>query len=475
MINQRKPVFPVPEALPVRSKGPWQIEEQTDGGGNVSLDHRIMSVPLGNSAQEELIRAHEMMHAHISPWYPSKMATKHGVSLAALQFAEDLRVHLYLRHHAGVDTSSGISSDAGLADMAENVALHENLEGAVLAAVASGYTGDFERWIAALQARDRTMAQDVKQIALRAQELMGLGRATFQNSIDVARYVDAAVADYRKRRQQQIRAQHQARQEALQQSAQQAQAAMQQAAPIFKQPLQKIELTREELLQQVEGELQQQMLSMSGTGMGNNQKWAELHIENVPLTLPFPGSLGRKTRRPSTEGALPLYIQRYCLGDGSIFARSRKRQGGTVLIDGSGSMNLTREQLVALVTAAPGAKVAIYGSPDRGRQGGYLRIVADQQRRAADAEIKSPGLDNCVDGPALRWLALQKRPLIWVSDGRVTGVTEAWVGAPSEVGGGFPNGAVECVRLCQVHGIKQLEKVDQAIEYLQLLAGKSRR
>jgi len=62
-------------------------------------------------------------------------------------------------------------------------------------------------------------------------------------------------------------------------------------------------------------------------------------------------------RIASEEGTLPRNIYRY-LVDGRVFQHVRRRLGGAVLIDCSGSMSLSAEDLKSILKHSPGACVA---------------------------------------------------------------------------------------------------------------------
>jgi hypothetical protein len=128
---------------------------------------------------------------------------------------------------------------------------------------------------------------------------------------------------------------------------------------------------------------------------------------------------GRAGQRCATEGTRVSRPDRYAI-DLAIFTRRVRGAGATVLIDTSGSMSLSVEQVEEIVRSAGGAAVvAIYSGHN---DVGELRIVARGDRRAANEDFKSFGSGNVVDLPALEWLAKQPEPRLWVSDGCVTGI-----------------------------------------------------
>ncbi len=118
----------------------------------------------------------------------------------------------------------------------------------------------------------------------------------------------------------------------------------------------------------------------------------------------------------------------------SAFARRRRDQGRkarmSILIDGSGSMDVTNQIIGTIQERLPAAWVAIYGSEADSTRRGTLVIVAQGGKRlvfkdrAELARKHDLGGGNVVDGPALRLLGKQSGPRVWVSDGHVTGVND---------------------------------------------------
>lgn len=150
--------------------------------------------------------------------------------------------------------------------------------------------------------------------------------------------------------------------------------------------------------------------------------WGRLTVEEAPLTERLKANPERKVRA-TDMGAIPRYMHRITI-DQRVFGRRRKRVifQGTVLIDHSGSMSLSTEQVEEILTRWPAVTIATYS----GQGGsGKLRVIARNGKRAANQYLRRPsGGENVVDGPALDWLAKQKGPRVWISDGHVTGVGE---------------------------------------------------
>lgn len=146
-----------------------------------------------------------------------------------------------------------------------------------------------------------------------------------------------------------------------------------------------------------------------------------MKITRPPLALRQPSVLrgGIARSRCRTEGTQITRPDRKVL-DGAIFGRGPSGGGGTVLVDASGSMSLSAEEVEAIVKAAGGAAVvAMYsGRADVGE----LRIVASGDRRVTNDRLEPYGSGNVIDLPALEWLSRQPSPRFWISDGCVTGV-----------------------------------------------------
>lgn len=69
--------------------------------------------------------------------------------------------------------------------------------------------------------------------------------------------------------------------------------------------------------------------------------------------------MGRGIRRPHDEGTIPVNMHRYAT-DRRIFRATGKYRGGSVLIDASGSMSLTDEQIEEIIHAASASIIATY-------------------------------------------------------------------------------------------------------------------
>lgn len=101
----------------------------------------------------------------------------------------------------------------------------------------------------------------------------------------------------------------------------------------------------------------------------------------------------------------------------TLFVKTRRRLGGAILIDASGSMGLTAEFLESVCKRLPAATIAYY-SGDGGSKC-HLVIHAKDGRRADHIEPTLGG--NECDYFALQWLLRQQGPRAFVTDGQFCG------------------------------------------------------
>lgn len=179
--------------------------------------------------------------------------------------------------------------------------------------------------------------------------------------------------------------------------------------------------------------------------------WGRMRYRELELTIPAPPEEPRVRDRLRVEGQVPRRFDRILLeGPGW---RSRKRlpstPPGSYLIDVSGSMGWSPQDLDWVLRRAPGATVAYYAA---GYRSGTLMVCARDGYRAE--HFPSLGGANVIDGPALLWLAEQPGPRIWVSDGEVTGVLD------------YPTDALirEAARITKTYAIRRVEKKDLLAE-----------
>lgn len=398
-------LYPLPEAIDGRH---WVVER---GQGSINTAERILKVPLGSSESDRHVRNHELAHAKITPRHPvHALALKYEISIDALQAVEDLRVHRYLRH-------VGIGRPGVLTQNDMHVLIkrcHHSRREVALLLVASMNTEDHGRALRSLErfASHDFIADVVEKVRL-IEKRMDSARLLFrpigfkQATAPAAQLLDALFPE---------------------------------------------SSGDEETSSQLPGDLIR-CGAMQPKSLGRVQ-WGTLAIQHLGLSMARALPRWSRGRSFREEGAMPLAPYRLPV-DGRIFVRKKRIIGGTVLVDGSGSMSLGAEQLEGILAAAPAATIAIYCG--RGKKG-TLTIVASRGRVISKEGLARArhGSGNVVDGPALRWLAQQSEPRVWVSDGAVTGVNDRptidlWA---------------EATLICRNHRITRVEKADAVTRFL---------
>jgi hypothetical protein len=196
--------------------------------------------------------------------------------------------------------------------------------------------------------------------------------------------------------------------------------------------------------------------------------FAELKIdESLHLTTEVRGYMSRK-RRASTSGKTIAYPSRM-IGDPArrVFGNKVKVKGGIVLIDISGSMSLSDEEIEAILEAAPAATIMAYS-----HQTGVLNstqpnawILARRGWRVPRIPNGIGNIGNGVDGPALAWAVRHRRPgepIVWICDGQVTNARDGFK----------PELAIMCAKYVKQHKVIMIPNVEQALK--QFASGKFR-
>jgi hypothetical protein len=189
-------------------------------------------------------------------------------------------------------------------------------------------------------------------------------------------------------------------------------------------------------------------------------EWQKLNIEFMPMPILSKGNLGKR-RVASNMGMRPRRMHRMITDPQMrIFDKVVRGTGGVVIIDGSGSMSFSREQLTKIIENAPGATVAVY--TDRGDSNmTNLWVVAHKGKMVN--ELPSVGQGNGVDFPAIEWGVKQKQtsrsPIVWVTDGGVCGKNGNFEAVL----------AMQCINFCKKNNIIVVPHVDEAVEQLKNL------
>lgn len=196
------------------------------------------------------------------------------------------------------------------------------------------------------------------------------------------------------------------------------------------------------------GLLEQMKYQRQGIGV-----WGDMEIHKPPLTVNLTSRLKNgRAYRPADIGYNPKYINRYCV-DRKIFKQKQHVLGGTILIDASGSMSFSGQDILEILQQLPAATIAMYNGSG---YNGDLRVIAKNGRRVDEQYMdRHSGRGNVVDGPALDWLSSMPARRIWVSDMHVFGK-----GNDSGI-----NLVKYCLDMCTKHKIINLKDVEEVKEH----------
>lgn len=413
---------PIPEAI---DGLPWQVlirPPQNHGGGILygvtDLRGQQMTLPPEEHPSARFVRLHELAHAKFTPRNvpPHAAAKKAKATVTDVQTAEDLRIqsllHLHgllprdLRHRTPDDLQRFA---AAVADHVTSGQAHTALEILTWARVGSGVAVHRRKG----QVKPRHRLAHLPELADELDQIDARARALIDQTGSVAHALALETA---------TKLAHQIAAEAVEAALPKRYSA--------KLPFQKvtIPLARKlrELLDAAKDTFTQPNPCPPPDATRGSGEWGELEtLPPLPLsTAHKPKAQPQRKRLAQLQGNR-LGSLRRLLTDGRAFRRDvrKPQKGGTVLIDASGSMDLSAEDIRAILDRAPAATVAMYSGLSSGT--GSVSIIAKAGRMATDREIArrrgQVGGGNIVDGPALRWLSKQAEPRTWICDGIVTG------------------------------------------------------
>lgn len=490
--------YPAPEIV----DGPendWKVTRDSNGQAFTQFADHTMKVPLGTDSLSQGIRMHEMLHVAYTPENWHQLAVDAGVDPAVVQHAEDARIEFLGSYQAGIQVGDLLTPDEqqqvgvktyknprALAELMMSAHMqHETRVGIFRGALNHATNEDAAQWVeenaAEIAKLDPIIRDNPDNLHAYAVNAIGVKKLTRRNAVSKAynlsstitnRYLNADQMEYydpddglpkpqdfetsiRMARElidslpddiDEMLPQKGDGDEGLTEKGDHTREGVEQGIAEMAPP----DVTREkmeEMLSDFAGTMKPEMVA--GEGM-----WGKLRpINEWPRPLTMPSRLRGNLPALTDEGALFTAPYRLTI-DNRVFRTIRKRPGGgAVLIDRSGSMHLRPDEVLSIMTMMPAAVIASYSGS---REDGRLDILAKDGRRARDESIaKNYGHNNCVDGPALLWLAEQKGPRFWISDGHVTGVSDA----PTE------NLRAHAALICRKHRIRRFDSIEEVMEF----------
>ena len=408
--------------------GAWQVEdcEPRRGIPATSIVERKMLAPSHDTDQARVIRAHEMMHAKVSPageweqWQNRKIA-----SIQAMVACEELRVNL-LCDRAGFDVKSHLSDGGETAD-GERLACTNDWKTAVHMAVATAGTASNKLYLNGIRRHNRLWGTALSDISKRAvKEMNKAGRRLSSTEV----HANTGLAPFGFIFTEKL-AEWVDRLAGMEPPSEEDESTEDSSMRTEGDEKDEKEVKREHsnigTVKVKETVFREKLKTITPDKMdGNVPYWGELMIEKLPLPIVAKGNLGKK-KTASNVGRSPRRIHRYMTDPQKrIFDNKRRGMGGVVCVDASGSMSLSQDDVRRILEASPGATVIAYSDLQDGAHNAW--ILADKGRMVD--EMPKMGQGNGVDFPALEWAVKRRQhstaPVIWMTDGGVCGPNQGF-------------------------------------------------
>jgi hypothetical protein len=421
----------MPEFIQRNDQAPraWTVEQGQPLRGDAWTDMRAakMRVPYGADETSRVVRAHELMHAKVSPLNREAMEAV-GVRWDCIVAAEEFRVNSLIGQQ-------GFNIDA-LADGSESST------GKLL-----GETGD---WNSVVRFMASTAGTKAGSDFLRG--LKSTNPVFAENARGIQKILKRELKRFLKPGTSYM-----------------ASTTEKDGLPIgftrFTVPIAKILeklLIPEGGVGEPDEFATEEIPDVAKIAKGEFGQFAKLIEDKLPKPNSVDGRLGRK-RVATNIGRNPRRMHRMLTDpDKRVFDRRARGRGGIVLIDQSGSMRLDEKDLWAIIEHAPGCVIIGYSHATGSTTVPNVWVLAERGRVVS--EVRSGNGGNGVDGPAIRFALAKRRanePFVWVCDGHVTD------GAGDDF---YMNLGEECAQLVVKNGIHMVASPYDAVESLKRVA-----
>ena len=414
---------PFPELVLTRQDGvtaeQWTVRAGSTLRGGASCDflQRTLTVPLGDTSIDRIVRAHELMHLRISP-VEGLSTESTGASLRALECAEECRVNEALRRlgFAVYELRDGSEKTAGArvaaaSDWREAVAFFVAIRGSDgEKEFLAGIRSQRPEWVRALRAVKKEVDGLFDRVGLTAltstlEESSGFAHTT----VPLARLIDRVAG----------------------------------SAPPH------------------DDESWKRFKKSLGPGARRapSGKFASLVVDESLSYIDILGRTGSRHRRYDVSGTVVGSPSRLWRDERRrVFRVNHRTAGGVIVIDQSGSMNIADGELDAVVRELPGVTILGYSHRPGDTVGSANAWVLATQTQRVET-VPSGNVGNGVDGPALRWALTFRRSgdlVVWVTDGQVTDSNDH----PQEAL------TMECAEMVRHHQIRLAASLTEAVTVL---------
>ena len=430
---------PLPEALgrhDTNKSGEWVVKgcEPTRGVPQTSVEERFMRVPLGDDELSAVVRAHELIHAKISPRNLQPWIDRGFASEEAMRSLEEVRVNLCAKR---LGYKVDLLVDGSETATGERAVALGDWRGSVMFAVGTAGTGGNKKFLTGVRRHNKVWADVLSDISKRVVREMNKIKGTDLTSTydegdglirgfacveRMGEWIDRLAGDAPKSESEES--------DTAGKGGSDGESGEGTAGS---EPVKRKRGRPKKSESDTAGEVERSRRTTIRSDYGTRPipGWMKLRVEKVPLPDILNGSLGKR-RVASPTGKTPRRLHRLLTDpERRVFDKTIKGKGGIIVFDCSGSMRLSREQIVNVVMSAPGCTILAYTVSDwtvdeNGEANKPNAWVLAHQGRVCSELPFSRGRGNGVDLPALEWAIKQRKrsstPVVWVSDGQVTGM-----------------------------------------------------
>ena len=423
----------IPEFLQRKDIAPrnWNVTEGAPQRGDAWTEMRTakMRVPFGADELSRTVRAHEMMHAKVSPVSGEAMASL-GIRYDCLVSAEEFRINMLIGHQ-GFDLS--VLADGSESNAGKVMGQNNDWNGVVrfMASIAGTHgASGFLRGLKTTNPEFEKNARELQKAIVKMwKTAMKRDRGTFRV---------ASTEDFD---------------------------GLPRGFHNFTVPIARLleNLLTPENADGTPSEFADEKVpDVKEVAKGGHGQFANLIEDVLPKPNKVDGRLGRK-RMATNIGKNPRRIHRMLVDpEARVFDKRARGRGGVVLIDQSGSMSLDTDDIWRIIESAPGCVIIGYSHSPGSKDIPNVWVLAD--RGQVVDEVRKGNGGNGVDAPALRFALAKRRnnePFVWVCDGAVTdGAKDA----------NYSNLTNECARIVKGNGIHMVMDVEGAVSALQRVA-----
>lgn len=468
-----------PEVLPDDRGGEeWQVSQTFLGDLHATTDlkRKTMTIPGGDDAQSLAVRAREMIAAAIgSGWDHYKVSQKYDLKVASVALAERIRVNWSIRNADSLIGSVPPMAQEALTQYEHSTITQNELDVAV-AQWQKAYRKEpkdtLKRW--AMAAMDAAFTADQCAIIELGRRMIGDVPEDDESSMvdqifeQLCERINKICIDGASRQRSGIpklstivelaKALEKTVDNAIDDSMMSGARDGPPADPDDRMRMSKKDRAALDMLDPDGNKMKKRNEQFEGRWpVSAKHRWGELTIVEASLVDDF--RIRRLLRKAyATDAGVQIGALHRLYTDQKIFRDVKLVNVGTVLIDTSGSMSLSQEDIYNMVLECPAITVATYSGEEAE---GVLKIVVSGGKIAHDSNDFYPpgGGGNIVDGPALEWLGTQQAPRIWISDGCVTGINDTMA----------PNLTMECIALLAQHQIWRVPTLTHGGQLVKLL------